>query len=254
MAAAASSSSTTKSSSLSQRPDGRTHSTLRPLSSSLAVIKRADGSAKFTAGRTSVVAAVYGPIASRIEARMHMSRASVTCVFPRNKQTSGVNDSRSSREMEEFVANSVSTCISLEEYPRTIIEIVIEILTADGGVLSTAVNAAVLALMDAGIHLTSLPIATTCLITYIPDAKSELIKLDPTNEEEQLEDASIIVLVTDSVQKDGVIASTVHGCLKTQTYLACIEAASRASAAVIGFIRIAIEQKLNREHATLWAK
>lgn len=242
-----------------QRPDGRTYATLRPLSSSLSMLTRADGSAKFSCGQTSILAAVFGPIAPRIEAHAHMSRAKISVVISKRSCLTH-NNTGNVQEMEFFVANALSACIMTEQYPRTIIEVVVEVLKGDGSILATTVNASVLALMDAGIMMRSLPIATTCVIS-----NNSIIKLDPTADEELEDGSASVVLVTESninaaapMIKDGgnanLIGSTTFGlCTTPEKFLACVEAASRASSAVVAFMRLALEQKLERESVTLWS-
>mmetsp|Transcript_12802 Transcript_12802/g.19385 ORF Transcript_12802/g.19385 Transcript_12802/m.19385 type:complete len:253 (+) Transcript_12802:143-901(+) len=240
-----------------QRPDGRTYATLRPLSSSLSMLTRADGSAKFSCGQTSILAAVFGPIAPRIEAHAHMSRAKISVVISKRSCLTH-NNTGNVQEMEFFIANALSACIMTEQYPRTIIEVVVEVLKGDGSILSATVNASVLALMDAGLMMRSLPIATTCVIS-----NNSIIKLDPTADEELEDGSASVVLVTESninaaPPKDGananLIGSTTFGlCTTPEKFLACVEAASRASSAVVAFMRLVLEQKLERESVTLWS-
>lgn len=241
-----------------QRPDGRTYATLRPLSSSLSMLTRADGSAKFSCGQTSILAAIFGPIAPRNEARAHMSRATISVVISKRSCLTH-NNTGNVREMEFFIANALGACVITEQYPRTMIEVVVEVLKGDGSILGTTVNAAVLALMDAGIMMRSLPIATTCVIS-----DNSIIKLDPTADEETEDGSASVVLVTESnvtvtsSNKGGgnanLVGSTTFGlCTTPEKFLACVEAASRASSAVVAFMRLAMEQKLQREAVTLWS-
>ena len=66
-----------------------------------------------------------------------------------------------------------------------VIEIVIQVINADGSIIGTSLNAAVLALLDAEISMKSLPIATTCLISSNTTGASEFkVLFDPVAEEE----------------------------------------------------------------------
>ena len=244
-----------------RRKDGRTASTLRPLTSSLSILSRADGSAKFTLGSTSILAAVYGPIAPRSEARADRSKAIVSCIFP-SKRTQVM--SMSNQEgMEQFVSNTLSSCICVDDYPRTVIETVFEVLISDGSVLSAVIQAGVLALMDAGIQMKQLPIATTFLVlpTEQVDNLDPLISilLDPTADEEIQENCGTVIIVTGWNGEDGRdILSTytnnfaAAGVLPKH-YLTCIEVSSKASATTVNFMRMVIKQKVERESHTLWS-
>ena len=50
-----------------------------------------------------------------------------------------------------------------------------------------------------------------------------------------------------------MIASITFGSFQLDSFLACVEGASRASKAVVAFMRIAMEQKVTRESKTLWS-
>ena len=185
------------------------------------------------------------------------------------------------RELEHFLRDALSSCILLERYPRCVIQVVIQIVQADGSVLGSALNCAVLALMDAGIAMKGLPIASTCVV--IGEYEKEeggchdrkvgtTIWLDPTAEEESGEGHATVVLVTDmsawsqnaSILHDdddddnddsgGIITSMMFGApISMKGLLVCAEATKQSSAATVAFMRLAIEQKVQRESQTLWS-
>jgi len=244
------------------RPDGRIGGgTLRPLSAELSCLNRADGSAKFSSGFTQVLAAVYGPAAPRNPSRERSGDASLSIVF-KHATSTDVSDlglppgyGSSVRELERFVGDSLAVCVAVAEYPRTVIEIVIQVINADGSLVGTALNATVLALMDAGLLMNSLPVTTTCLVSSNNGTgNSDLgIMFDPSAEEEAKDDVAVIVLVTDSVKEGNVLGSMTCGAFQLSSILASAEGASRASKAVVAFWRIAMEQKVTREANTLWS-
>jgi len=183
------------------------------------------------------------------------------------------------RELEYYLRDALSSCILLERYPRCVIQVVIQIVQADGCVLGSAVNCAVLALMDAGVAMGGLPVAVTCVAVpsyhignaggMEDDAESEkdatTIWLDPTAEEESGEGHAIMVLVTDmassTISKQssndeggGIITSFTFGApLSLKGLLASVESSKQSSAAMVAFMRLAIEQKVQREVQTLWS-
>lgn len=254
------------------RPDGRSGGgELRPLSCEVSCLSQPDASAKFSCGNTQILSAVYGPASPKNPSKEHPYRGTLSIVYKNPSRGYGVNSSSgttnagdtsststsllcSDREVENIIGESLGACIDLDAYPRSIIEIVVHVIKADGGVVATAINTAVVAVLDAGIKMKSVPIATTCLLAWSQSSSNHFeLKLDPTSGEELDENSSVVVLVTDSViQEEGVISSLTFGQMTAESYLSCIGAAAKASKAVLAFIRLAIEQKCNREAQTLW--
>lgn len=227
-----------------KRPDGRSNGgTLRPLACELSCLHQADGSALWKAGATHVLAAVHGPLAPRQLSKEDPQNGLVTVLLK-----SGT-DNALEREWETFLSNVLMACVDKSQYPRTIIQVVLQVIQTDGSVLSCALHAAVAALLDAGIIMLSLPVATTCLLS-----KSVDMRLDPTEEEEDENDSSVVVMVNDNLQPDKILAcQTMGSSMPLESLLTCMQATSRASPAVIAFWRLAVEQKVTRQSQTLWS-
>lgn len=244
------------------RPDGRTGAgSLRPLSAEVSCLNRADGSSKFSSGSSQILAAVYGPASPRIPSKERSDKAMIGVVFKFGTKANIASDNTSNahpsyganeRELERFIGDALMHCIAVDQYPRTVIEVVIQVLKADGSLVSNSLNGALLALMDAGIQMKSLSIATTCLVPINGDIINNPIRFDPTAEEESMDDYSVIVVATDTV-KEGIVTSMTFGSFQLDSFLACMEGALRASKAVSAFMRIAMEQKIKREARTLWS-
>lgn len=253
------------------RPDGRSsNSILRPFAAQVSCLSRADGSCKFSSGSTTILAAVFGPAAPRIASRGRNDQAIVAVVFKYASKMSSASSvshylpgyGSKEREIERFLGDALQGCVDTHHYPRTIIEVVLQVINADGSVVSTALNAAVLALMDAGVRMHRIPIGTTCLVKKI-DSGLKLI-FDPTAEEESNREYSAIVLATTTTDKNhddtttkedqvGVICSFTLGSFQLEAFLSCIEGSHRASKAVLAFMRVVEEQKVERESKTLWS-
>lgn len=60
------------------------------------------------------------------------------------------SSSRFSRNAQIFLTKSLQSCIQLDKYPRQVINIHVCVIKNCGGLLSTALNACVTALIDAG--------------------------------------------------------------------------------------------------------
>lgn len=227
-----------------KRPDGRSNGgTLRPLACELSCLHRADGSALWKAGATHVLAAVHGPLSPRQLSKEDSKSGLVTVLL---KSGTAVT---LEREWESFLSRVLMACVDVSKYPRTVIQVVLQIIQTDGSVLSCALHAAVAALLDAGIIMLSLPVATTCLLS-----ESLPMRLDPTLEEEENDDSSVVVLVNDNLKPNEILACQTMGTsLPLESLLTCLQAASRASPAVVAFWRLAVEQKVTRQSQTLWS-
>lgn len=221
---------------IKHRPDGRSSGgTLRPLACEMSCLQRADGSALWKAGTTHILCAVYGPIAPKMAHHEDPNEAVISIVF------------QEGREWEDFLGKILEGCIDRKQYPRTVIEIVLQVIQADGSVLGCALHAAVAALLDAGVFLKHLPVATTCLV-------GTELQLDPNYEEEFDEQYSSLVMVNTNLDSEKIVGcETMGGKISLANLLKCQEAASRASPAVVAFWRLAVEQKVIRQAQTLWS-
>ncbi|MFX0108379.1 MAG: exosome complex exonuclease Rrp41 [Candidatus Hodarchaeota archaeon] len=142
------------------RVDGRRPDELRPIQMEVGVLKTADGSASIRQGKTYILAAVYGPRELHPRHLTLNDRAYLRCVY--RMATFSVPDrkrpapSRREREISMVIANSLKPALFLEEFPRAVVDVFIQVIQADGGTRCAAINAASLALADAGIPMRSL--------------------------------------------------------------------------------------------------
>lgn len=169
----------------------------------------------------------------------------------------------SERELESFVCDALSSCIMLERYPRCVIQVVIQIVQADGSVLGTAVNCAEMALVDAGVAMKGLPVASTCVVVsrQLQNGHAGSIWMDPTAEEESAEGHTIVILVTEAGSSDDeadkaaeVITSFTSGApLSMSGLIQCMETTDKFNTAMVAFMRMAVDQKVQKEVETLWS-
>lgn len=235
------------------RLDGRPSSSLRPLTCELGSLQNSDGSALWRSGDTHVLASVHGPLAPRQAAQeREMAVISVVIKSGTSSVSGGGDGSANSalltyeREWEHVLTTALSSAVVREAYPRTVIQIVIQVLSADGSILSSCLHAAVSALLDAGVELRYLPTASTCLIGK--DAAGT-IALDPTAHEEQSAGTMVIIATPD----DRILAThTSFVGASAETLLQCCTLARRAGPAIIAFWRLVMEQKAMREAQTIW--
>lgn len=143
-----------------KRVDGRKADELRPVSIETGVVPNADGSAYIEMGRNKIIAAVYGPREMHpkrlskpnkgvLRVRYHMAPFSVD---PRRSPA----PSRRDTEIGMVMTDAIEPALFLERYPRSVIDVYVEIIQADGGTRCASVNAAAVALVDAGIPMKDL--------------------------------------------------------------------------------------------------
>lgn len=145
------------------REDGRAFDELRPLKIEAGVLERADGSAYLEFGGNKVLVAVYGPKESHIRRFQRPDRAYIRCRY--NMAPFSVDDrkrpgpDRRSVEISKITAEALQPSILLEKYPRSLIDIFIEVLEAEGGTRCAGITAAAVALADAGIPMKDMVVA-----------------------------------------------------------------------------------------------
>ncbi len=144
-----------------KRIDGRAPDQMRPIRMEVGILSNADGSALVTYGDTVAIAAVYGPrevhprhlaLPDRaiLRVRYHMTPFSTPDERKRPEPT------RREIEISKVIRQALEPVVLLEQFPRTTIDVFIEILQADGSTRVASITAASLALADAGIPMKDL--------------------------------------------------------------------------------------------------
>jgi exosome complex component RRP41 len=143
-----------------KRVSGRGFEELRPIKIEVGVLKRADGSCYFELGNNKALAAVYGP---REMHPRHFQNAKLAVVKYRyNMAPFSVDDrkrpgpDRRSQEISKVSREALDPVILRELYPKTAIEVYVEVLQSDAGTRTAGINAASVALADAGIPMKDL--------------------------------------------------------------------------------------------------
>jgi exosome complex component RRP41 len=142
------------------RVDGRKPEELRSIKIEVGVLSNADGSAYIEQGKNKILAGVFGPkemhpkhlaLPDRmvIRCRYHMAPFSV-------QERKSPAPSRREIELSKVIKESLEPAIFIEYYPRTGIDVFIEVLQADGSTRCASITAASVALADAGIPMRDL--------------------------------------------------------------------------------------------------
>ncbi len=144
-----------------KRADGRSFTQLRPIKISAGVLKQADGSALIEWGRNKVVAGVYGPHEVFPKHLTNPYRALVNArymmtPFASLEEHGRAGPNRRSIEISKVAKHVFENIILTQDFPKTMIDVHMEVLQSDGGTRVAAITAASVALADAGIPLRDL--------------------------------------------------------------------------------------------------
>ena len=140
-----------------KRFDGREFNELRGISAKVGVVPSADGSAIYQSGKTRALAVVRGP---RVLHPKHMENPQrgilrVTyqmmsfSVWDRIKP----GNSRRGQEIGKVTEWALSEIVDLDAFPNFVVDVIIQIPQADAGTRVAGINAAVMALAQAGVPM-----------------------------------------------------------------------------------------------------
>jgi exosome complex component RRP41 len=142
------------------RIDGRKLKDLRPTKIEVGVLGNADGSAYIEQGKNKILAGVYGPKEAHPKHLALPDRAALRCryhmaPFSVDERKSPA-PSRRELELSKVIREALEPSVFTEYYPRTSIDLFIEVLQADGGTRCAGISVAAVALADAGIPMRDL--------------------------------------------------------------------------------------------------
>ncbi|MFY9717540.1 MAG: exosome complex exonuclease Rrp41 [Thermoplasmata archaeon] len=143
-----------------RRIDGRRLDELRPIQITAGPLRQADGSAYVEWGANKVMAAVYGPREVHPRHLQQNDRAVIQCKY--NMAAFSVDErkrpglDRRSQEISKVIGEAFQSVVFTEEFPRTSIDVYIEVLQANAGTRCAGLVAGSVALADAGIPMVDL--------------------------------------------------------------------------------------------------
>ncbi|KAF8962684.1 exoribonuclease, exosome component 4 [Flammula alnicola] len=140
------------------RSDGRRQFELRSIDIDLSQQGHADGSAVITHGLTHVLVSVFGPREAKMRSQTIHDRANINVEVSVAAFSTGDRRKRSrgDKRILEFAATIKSTfepVIQTSLYPRSQIDIFVQVIQQDGGLLQACINGTTLSLMNAGIPM-----------------------------------------------------------------------------------------------------
>jgi exosome complex component RRP41 len=191
------------------RLDGRKADELRHVKLQVGVLSHADGSAYIEHGKNKILVGVFGPREVHpkhlmqpdrmvLKVRYHMAPFSV-------QERKSPAPSRREVELSKVIKESLEPALFLELYPRTGVDVFIEVLQADGGTRCAAITAAALAIADAGVPMRDLVVG--CAAGKVDDT----VVLDLYDAEDKLGAADVPVAYMPSLnaitllQMDGIL-------------------------------------------------
>jgi exosome complex component RRP41 len=191
------------------RNDGRKLNEMRPVKIEVGILSNADGSAYIEQGKNRILAAVYGPREIHPKHQALPDRAALRCRYHMApfsvQERKSPAPSRREQELSKVIRESLQPSLFTEYYPRTAIDLFIEVLQADGGTRCAGITVASLALADAGIPMRDL--VSACAAGKV---EGRLV-LDLNDSEDKMGDADLPVAYMPSqnavtlLQMDGML-------------------------------------------------
>ena len=201
------------------RCDGRKIDEPRRIMIKAGGLKNADGSAYIEFGDNKILVGVFGP---RDVHPKHMSNTDTGILRVRyHMEPFSVGErkrpapSRREIEISKVIKEALEPAVMLEKFPRTAVDVFIEVLQADGGTRCAALTAASVALADAGIPMRD-------MVAAIASGKvADTIILDVNNEEDQAGQADMPVGYMPSLKK--ITLLQLDGVLTPEEYKKCVD-------------------------------
>jgi len=206
------------------RLDGRKNNETRQIIAKAGVIKKADGSAYFKIGKTWAYAAVYGPRELHPRFMQNPNKGIIRYSYIM-MPFSGMGErirpgpNRRAKEISMVSQKALNSVVNLEDYPNTVVDVVVELAQADAGSRCAGICAASIALADAGIPMKDMVAAvaagivdnTVCLdLDYEEEHYPEFAK--EKVDSEHVADIPVACIPSTGeitlLQMDGIIDST----------------------------------------------
>ncbi len=188
-----------------KRFDGRDFGEPREMEAKVGIIPNADGSAMFKTGNTVALAAVYGPRELHPKFLQNPQKG-VLRVHYNMMPFSGHGErvrpggNRRSKELSMVIAKALTPVLDLDDFPNAVLDIFIEFPQTDAGTRCAGINAASMALADAGLHMKDL--VTAVAVGRVDNQ----IVVDLTYDEEAYEEGTVADIPVAVLPNSGNIA------------------------------------------------
>lgn len=184
-----------------KRIDGRKPDEFRPIKMEVGILDRADGSARVELGKTKVIAGVYGPREMHPRHDTMPNKAVVRCRYDMMsfsvEERARPGRSRRSTEITKVLSEALESVVYTERFPGMAIDVFVQVYQADASTRVVALNAASLALANAGIPMKDL--VTACSFGKSQGVEKgkpvEVMVLDVAKEEDNVGLADVAMAV-----------------------------------------------------------
>lgn len=195
--------------------------------------------------------AIHGPRQSPTPRREDPTALTIAVTVRPSSGTAGPQE----KHLATLLTTALNAVVVRSDFPRCVLDVTVQVQSADGGVAGLALCAAGLACSDAGVPLLGMLEAATVAVTPGGD-----LVVDPTEEEEDVA-ASVCTAafcassaIPNSIgasATNGVVVSQMSGILEPDALSATL-AATRAAAATSGaFFTVSQKQLTARDHGQL---
>ena len=140
------------------RSDGRRQYELRDIGIDFSSQGTADGSASVSHGLTQVLVSIFGPREAKMRSQTIHDRAIINvdvnvAAFSSGERRRRGRADRRTLELAATLRSTFEPVIQTHLYPRSEINVYVQVVQQDGGLLQACINATTLALITAGIPL-----------------------------------------------------------------------------------------------------
>ncbi|MFH1455651.1 MAG: exosome complex exonuclease Rrp41 [archaeon] len=229
-----------------KRSDGRKFDETRPLKAEVSVVPNARGSARFIIGKTVAVAAVYGPRELHPRFLQDPAKGKLRCNYNMMAFSGSGNrvrpgPSRRSKEISMVTEKALSEVMDLSAFPKTVVDVYIELEQTDAGTRCAGICAAALALADAGFPMKDLIAAVSCGVV----GGQPLVDLDYT--EEAFEGISVDIPIAMMPRTGKVTLLQLDGELTPEELKKALEFGKKGCQQIYEIQKKALRDKYSRE-------
>ncbi|XP_048120468.1 exosome complex component RRP46 isoform X2 [Alosa alosa] len=192
---------------------------------------------KDLSGNTNVLAAVYGPAEVKVSKEIY-DRATLEVLIQPKVGLPGVRE----RAREQCVRETCEAALLSSLHPRSSLTLILQEIHDDGSLLACCLNAACMALMDAGLPMSCLFCGITCVINM--DGQ---IIIDPTLQQEK-DSRALMTFAIDSIDKRVMMSST-KGSISVQELQEAIALSQRTSERIFQFYRSSVCRRYSKTAA-----
>ncbi len=226
-----------------KRIDGRLPSDIRKMSMRAGAVSNANGSSEVSFGNTAAIAAVYGPrnlypkFMQELDTGIIRVRYTMLPFSTDDRKSPGHD--RRSTELSKVIRLSLEPSLFLEDFPKSVVDVFIDIIQADGSTRVTGINAASIALACSGVPMRDLVAA--CSVGKVDGT----LMVDIAGKEDNFGEADVAVAMLPS--KDEVSLLQMDGQLTKEEMVTLLNMAKDACSKIYAEQRKALEKKYTGE-------